>query len=96
LKESCAKNFNDINTARALMSLKSLVFFFEKSMCSLFQQERTSSIPQTRKTTYFYGVAGATRQYFMYEKPRAALCERVFGEPLKIYHGLSFFFLQNA
>ena len=28
-------------------------------------------------------VAGATRQYFMYEKPRAALCERVFGEPFR-------------
>ena len=26
-------------------------------------------------------------------KPRACLCERVFGEPLKIYHGLSFCFL---
>ena len=26
-------------------------------------------------------------------KPRACLCERVFCVPLKIYHGLSFFFL---
>jgi hypothetical protein len=41
-------------------------------------------------------VAGATRQYFMCEKPRACLCERVFCVPLKIYHGLSFFFLENA
>jgi len=32
----------------------------------------------------------------MYEKPRARLCERVFSEPFQIYHGLSFFFLQNA
>jgi len=30
----------------------------------------------------------------MCEKPRACLCERVFNVPLKIYHGLSFFFLR--
>ncbi|MBQ9691998.1 MAG: hypothetical protein IJV70_02440, partial [Clostridia bacterium] len=33
-------------------------------------------------------------QYFMYEKPRARLCERVFSVPYQIYHGLSFFFLR--
>jgi hypothetical protein len=40
-------------------------------------------------------VAGATRQYFMYEKPRACLCERVFGVPFRLTTGFlsSFWFI---
>ena len=37
----CAKNFSDIDTARASMSEKVLNVFFEKSPCTLFQRERT-------------------------------------------------------
>jgi len=37
--------------------------------------------------------AAATRQY-LYLKTASGLFRAVFGEPLKIYHGLSFFFLR--
>jgi len=47
LKESCAKNFNDINTVKVLMSLNNWGFS-SKKWASFFKKERTSSHPQIK------------------------------------------------
>ena len=96
MKESCAKNFCDIDTARASMSQNILKVFLRKKSIFPFQQERTTAIPQTKNyinlrqnirkceawASIFVEMIAQTSPCPL--KPRAALCERFSAMPSMI------------